>query len=136
MKQIKNPNVNKTVKNFTINDTTDSNSSTSTIQTNDNSKYSDTFYQPSTSDDNKSSSLNKKELTRGRIRNQINYIRPNFLQNLENKNNTSIASPTLEIQNLKLRQKINNTTKNVSSPVSTNILQKNFAIFKKYMIFR
>ena len=106
MKQIKNPNVNKTVKNFTINDTTDSNSSTSTIQTNDNSKYSDTFYQPSTSDDNKSSSLNKKELTRGRIRNQINYIRPNFLQNLENKNNTSITSPTLEIQNRKLRQKI------------------------------
>ena len=130
MKQIKNPNVNKTVKNFTINDTTDSNSSISTIQTNDNSKYSDTSYQPSTSDDNKSSSLNKKEFTRGRVRNQINYIRPNFLQNLENKNNTSIASPTLEIQNRKLRQKINNTTKNVSSPVSTNILQKNFAIFK------
>ena len=130
MKQIKNPNVNKTVKNFTINDTTDSNSSISTIHTNDNSKYSDTSYQPSTSDDNKSSSLNKKEFTRGRVRNQINYIRPNFLQNLENKNNTSIASPTLEIQNRKLRQKINNTTKNVSSPVSTNILQKNFAIFK------
>ena len=130
MKQIKNPNVNKTVKNFTINDTTDSNSSISTVQTNDNSKYSDTSYQPSTSDDNKSSSLNKKEFTRGRVRNQINYIRPNFLQNLENKNNTSIASPTLEIQNRKLRQKINNTTKNVSSPVSTNILQKNFAIFK------
>ena len=130
MKQIKNPNVNKTVKNFTINDTTDSNSSISTIHTNDNSKYSDTSYQPSTSDDNKSSSLNKKEFTRGRVRNQINYIRPNFLQNLENKNNTSITSPTLKIQNRKLRQKINNTTKNVSSPVSTNILQKNFAIFK------
>ena len=130
MKQIKNPNVNKTVKNFTINDTTDSNSSISTIHTNDNSKYSDTSYQPSTSDDNKSSSFNKKEFTRGRVRNQINYIRPNFLQNLENKNNTSITSPTLKIQNRKLRQKINNTTKNVSSPVSTNILQKNFAIFK------
>ena len=74
MKQIKNPNVNKTVTNFTINNNTDLNSSTSTIETNGNSKYSNVSYQPSINDDNKSSPLNKKKLIRGKGRNQINYI--------------------------------------------------------------
>ena len=60
MKQIKKPNVNKTVTNFPINDTTDSNSSISTIETNINSKDSDTSYQQNTSDDCKSSLLIKK----------------------------------------------------------------------------
>ena len=60
MKQIKIPSVNKTVKTFMINDTTNPNRRTSTIGTNDNSKDNDSSYQPSTSDDNKSSSLNKK----------------------------------------------------------------------------
>ena len=104
MKQIKKTNVNKTVNNFTIKNATDSNSSISTIESNGNSKDSDTSYLPSTSDDNKSSSL-KKKLIRGRDRNQINYIRPNFLQNLKYKNNTSITSPTSEIQNRKLCKK-------------------------------
>ena len=59
MKQIKKTNVNKTVNNFTIKNATDSNSSISTIESNGNSKDSDTSYLPSTSDDNKSSSLKK-----------------------------------------------------------------------------
>ena len=61
MKPIKNPNVNKIIKNFTINDITDSNSSTSTIETNGNTKDSDISYQPSISDNNKLSSLNQKK---------------------------------------------------------------------------
>ena len=42
MKQIKTPNVNKTVTNVTINDAINSNNSTSTIETKNNSKDSNT----------------------------------------------------------------------------------------------
>ena len=101
MKRNKTSNVDNKVNNFTINDTTDSNGSTSNSKTNEDSKYSDTYYQHITSDGNSPYSLNENNATRGNWINQINYIR----QTLKTKYDTTITFAFLETQNRKLRQK-------------------------------
>ena len=112
MNRIKPCNVNNTAYIFTINDTTDSNDSISNIETNKHSKYSDTSYQPSTTNDSKSSSLNNNIANRENHSNKINYIRPNLKKNKRIKKNSNITSPTSEIQKHKLRQNTDIILKN------------------------
>ena len=84
MNQNETSNVNNKVYNFTINDATDSNNSTSNIESNEDYKYSDISYQPSTSDDNNSSSLVKNNSTRENYTSKINYIQRNFTNHIKN----------------------------------------------------
>ena len=92
MNRIKLCNVNNTAYIFTINDTTNSNDSISHIETNEHSKYSDTSYQPSTTNDSKSSSLNNNIANRGNHSNKMNYIRPIFFLNKRIKKNSNNLS--------------------------------------------
>ena len=98
-------NSDSTVKQFTINNTTDSNSSISINEINKDSKYNNKSYQPSTNDSNNSSSINEINANRGNSIIQNNYIRPNFLKNSRSKYDTTTTSPTSGIQNRNFHQK-------------------------------
>ena len=76
------------------------------------SKYSDTSYQPSTTNDSKSSSLNNNIANRENHSNKIKYIRPNLKKNKRIKKYSNITSPTSEIQKHKLRQNTDIIPKN------------------------
>ena len=116
MNRIKLCNVNNTAYIFTINDTSNSNDSISHIETNEHSKYSDTSYQPSTTNDSKSFSLNNNIANREKHSNKMNFIRPNFLKKTKESKRIAITSPTSEIQKYKLRQNTDLIPKTKSIP--------------------
>ena len=109
---------------YTINDTTESDSTASKSISTKNSKNSNTSYQPSINDNSTYPSLNKNNTDIRYLTNSIKYIQP-ILKSSKNNNSTSETNKSPKIQNRKLHQKKeNNTNKFLRTPVSKN----NFAI--------
>ena len=112
---------------YTINDTTESDSTTSKLISTKNSKNSDTSYQLSTNNNSTSPSLNKNNADSRYLTNSIKYIQP-VLKSSKNNNSIGKTNISLKDQNHKLRPKKNNTNIFIRISASKNI----FAI--KYQI--